>query len=94
MLKSINCEDEPWDIFYYRDKDKIEVDFILENSANKIIGIEVKVSSTVLNQDFRGLRKLASLAGNDWISGIVFYSGEQCLSFGDSFWAIPISLID
>lgn len=94
LLKSINYEDESWDIFHYRDKDQIEVDFVLENSANKIIGIEVKASSTVFNQDFRGLRKLSSLVKNDWICGVVFYNGEQCLSFGDSFWAIPFSLLD
>ncbi|MDP3559795.1 MAG: DUF4143 domain-containing protein [Legionellaceae bacterium] len=47
--------------YYYRDKDQVEVDFILENHARKIIGIEVKASQTILNQDFRGLRKLASL---------------------------------
>lgn len=94
LLKSINDEDEPWDIFHYRDKDQVEVDFILENSANKIIGIEVKASSTVFNQDFHGLRKLSSLVKKDWICGIVLYNGEQCLSFGNSFWAIPFSLLD
>ena len=94
LLKTISYEDEPWDIFHYRDKDQIEVDFVLENSENKIMGIEVKASSTVFNQDFRGLRKLSALVGNDWICGIIFYNGEQCLSFGDSLWAIPFSLID
>lgn len=94
LLKTINHETDSWDIFHYRDKDQIEVDFILENGANQIIGIEVKASSTVFGHDFRGLRKLSALAGKDWISGIVFYNGEQCLSFGDSLWAIPFSFLD
>jgi len=63
------------------------VDFVLENPERKIIGIEVKASSTIFNHDFRGLRKLASLVGNDWLSGIVLYDGEQSLSFGDGLWA-------
>jgi predicted AAA+ superfamily ATPase len=93
LLKTIAITPEPWDIFHYRDKDQVEVDFVLENHERKIIGIEVKASSTIFNQDFRGLKKLASLVGNDWLSGIVLYDGEQCLSFGNNLWAIPFSLL-
>lgn len=94
LLKTINVTDESWNIYYYRDKDQVEVDFVLENNERRIIGIEVKASSTIFNQDFRGLRKLASLTGKNWISGIVLYNGEQCLSFGNNLWAIPFSLLD
>ncbi len=94
LLKTINVSDGSWSIYYYRDKDQVEVDFVLENNERRIIGIEVKASSTIFNQDFRGLRKLASLVGKDWDSGIVLYNGEQCLSFGDNLWAIPFSLLD
>ena len=94
LLKTINVLDDLWRIYYYRDKDQVEVDFVLENDERKIIGIEVKASSTVCNQDFRGLRKLASLAAKDWMSGIVLYNGTQCLSFGDSLWAIPFLMLD
>lgn len=69
-------------------------DFILENHARKIIGIEVKASQTILNQDFRSLRKLASLADKNWVSGIVLYSGDKCLSFGDNLWAVPFTFLD
>jgi predicted AAA+ superfamily ATPase len=94
LLKMCAQQNEPWNIYYYRDKDQVEVDFILENHAHKIIGIEVKASQTILNQDFRGLRKLASLADENWISGIVLYNGDKCLSFGDNLWAIPFSFLD
>jgi hypothetical protein len=40
------------------------------------------------------LRKLAGLADKNWISGIVLYNGDKCLSFGDNLWAIPFSLLD
>lgn len=94
LLKSITIAAEPWDIFHYRDKDQVEVDFVLENNARRIIGIEVKASSTVTPQDFRGLKKLAAFSGKAWISGIVLYSGTQCLSFGEGLWAIPLLLLD
>ncbi len=93
LLKAISVAPEPWDIFHYRDKDQYEVDFVLENHEKKIIGIEVKASSTVFINDFRGLRKLAALVGNDLISGIVLYDGDQSLSFGENLWAIPFSLL-
>ena len=94
LLKIITMSEDPWEIFHYRDKDQVEVDFVLENNERKIIGIEVKASSTVFNQDFRGLRKLASLTNQNWLSGIVLYNGEQCLSFGENLWAVPFSLLD
>lgn len=94
LLKMCTNNDEPWNIYYYRDKDQVEVDFILENHARKVIGIEVKAGQTIFNQDFRGLRKLATLAGNNWQSGIILYNGNQCLSFGEKLWAIPFSFLD
>lgn len=93
LLKAIAITSEPWDIFHYRDKDQTEVDFVLETPERKIIGIEVKANKTVFNHDFNGLRKLATLTGSDWLSGIVLYDGEQCLSFGANLWAIPFSLM-
>lgn len=93
LLKNMSIASEPWEIFHYRDKDQTEVDFVLENPERKIIGIEVKASSTIVNHDFHGLRKLASLVGNDWLSGIVLYDGQQTLSFGEGLWAIPFSML-
>lgn len=94
LLKTMTMTEDPWNIYYYRDKDKVEVDFVLENHARKIIGVEVKASQTVSNQDFRGLRKLATITHNNWLSGIVLYNGNTCLPFGDNLWAIPFSLLD
>jgi len=93
LLKAISVTAEAWGIFHYRDKDQVEVDFVLENTEGQIIGIEVKASSTVFSQDFHGLRKLASLAKADWVTGIVLYNGEKSLSFGDKLWAIPFALL-
>ena len=94
LLKMITLNDESWSIYYYRDKDQVEVDFILENHAHQVIGIEVKASHTVTNQDFYGLRKVAALSGKNWLSGVVLYSGDRCLSFGDNLWAVPFALLD
>ena len=48
---------------HYRDKDKHEVDVVVENELGEIDGIEVKASATVNGGDFAGPRKLADAAG-------------------------------
>ena len=75
---------------YYRDKDKVEIDFVLENSRSQLVGIEVKAASTVSSSDFKGLRKLAGIVGDNFRLGVVFYAGERILPFGDRQLAAPV----
>jgi predicted AAA+ superfamily ATPase len=93
LAKTLSLTPEPWQIFHYRDKDQVEVDFVLESTDRQLIGIEVKAAATVTPKDFRGLRKLQTLTGASFTSGIVLYDGEQVLSFGERLWAIPLALI-
>jgi uncharacterized protein len=79
------------ELSYCRTKDKVEVDAALENRQGRVVGIEVKASSTVAAGDFRGLRHLAERAGSDFVAGIVFYTGTQTLSFGPGLRAVPVS---
>ncbi len=93
LAKTLSLTSEPWQIFHYRDKDQVEVDFVLESTDRQLIGIEVKAAATVTPDDFRGLRKLQTLTGASFISGIVLYDGDQALPFGERLWAIPLALI-
>ena len=77
------------ELFHYRTKDKVEVDAILENRQGNVVGIEVKASSTVGPEDFRGLRHLAGRTGDDFVAGIVLYTGTQTLPFGPRMRAMP-----
>ena len=81
------------ELFHYRTKDLIEVDLVLENAEGQVIGIEVKASTTVSNDDFRGLRHLAKVTKTDFLGGIVFHAGTETVSFGHGFKAMPISAI-
>jgi predicted AAA+ superfamily ATPase len=72
---------------------KGEVDVILENRQGKVVGIEVKAASTVGQDDFNGLRHLAQRLGDDFIVGLVMYTGQQTLSFGPRLRAMPVSAI-
>jgi len=71
----------------------VEVDLVLENRRGQVIAIEVKASSTVKGEDFRGLRHLADRLGDDLLAGIVLYTGQQTLPFGPRFRAMPIAAI-
>lgn len=75
---------------HFRNKDKIEVDCVLECSG-KIAGCEVKAGSTVKQNDFKGLQKLQMAAGKQFTKGVVLYDGEATVPFGKNMYAVPIS---
>jgi predicted AAA+ superfamily ATPase len=75
---------------HFRDKDKAEVDFVLE-SKGKLAGIEVKASSTVTPRDFKGLHKLRHAVAQRFALGVVLYDGEGAVPFGENLYAVPIS---
>jgi uncharacterized protein len=79
------------ELFHYRTKDMIEVDAVLEDRPGQVVGIEVKASSTVGSDDFRGLRQLAGRVGDDFACGIVLYTGQQTLPFGPRLRAMPVA---
>lgn len=90
LQKQISWQDRRIALTHYRDKDKVEIDFVLENSRSQLVGIEVKAASTVSSSDFKGLRKLARIVGDNFRLGVVFYAGERILPFGDRQLAAPV----
>ena len=93
LRKTLAVSDEPWYLSHYRDKDQVEVDFVLESPLRQLIGIEVKAAATVQAQDFKGLRKLQAQTGPAFITGIVLYDGAHALPFGNGLWAVPLAAL-
>jgi predicted AAA+ superfamily ATPase len=93
LLKTLALGQDPWFLFHYRDKDRVEVDFVLESPLGEIVGIEVKASATVGPADFKGLRRLAALCRERFRAGAVLYDGEHVLSFGAGMSAVPLHLL-
>jgi predicted AAA+ superfamily ATPase len=90
LLKALSTTSEQWFISYYRDKDQVEVDFVLESPLREVMGIEVKAAATVQVSDFKGLRRLQDQCGDSFLTGIVLYDGDMALPFGERLWAIPL----
>ncbi|MFC7644444.1 ATP-binding protein [Streptosporangium lutulentum] len=91
LARQLTWSKERVELFHYRTKDKVEVDAVLENRQGRVVGIEVKASSTVRPDDFRGLRHLADRLGDDFAVGVVLYTGTQTLPFGERLRAMPVS---
>ena len=91
LHKLLSTTPEPWFLSHYRDKDQVEVDFVLESPLREVVGIEVKAAASVNASDFKGLRRLRDAAGSQFVSGLLLYDGAHALPFGDGLWAVPLS---
>ena len=91
LLKLASWADDRYEFSHFRDKERNEVDIVLENGHGQIVGIEVKASATVSGRDFSGLRRLAAACGNRFALGLVLYDHNQSVPFGDCLAAVPVS---
>jgi len=79
------------EMFFWRTTSGVEVDFVLEDRAGKVVGVEVKASATLGSQDARGLRELADTVGKNWLRGIVLYAGREVIPFASNLHGIPLN---
>ncbi|MCF6807338.1 ATP-binding protein [Thiotrichales bacterium 19S9-12] len=96
LMKQNTWSHEKVELFHFRDKYKNEADIVLEKDTNEIIGIEIKASATIKQQDFKGLLKLAEYNPSKFLYGVLFYSGKDILPFsrnGIQLYALPFSLL-
>jgi predicted AAA+ superfamily ATPase len=71
-----------------------EVDLVLEDRKKQLYGIEIKSTASVDQNDFKGLKRLAELAGKKFQRGIVLYGGEHMVGgFGENLQAVPLSAV-
>ena len=80
-------------LFHYRTTTGREVDVILEDQRGQLVGMEIKVSHTVSKKDFAGLEAFSQASKNNFLRGILLYSGTEVVPFGEKLWAWPISTL-
>lgn len=96
LIKHQTNSNEDIEIYHFRDTTQKEVDFVLESSLGNIVAIEVKSSSTLKSDYFKGLLALAKRINNENFKGIVFYGGDKVLPYKIEeyqFWAIPLKVL-
>ncbi len=91
-IDALALQYQSFNLFHYRDRAKREIDFIIENDEQDILGIEVKAGSAVSADSFKHLRWFRdNMAKEKNFIGVVLYTGDQLASFGQGMWAVPIS---
>ncbi|HHJ20772.1 MAG TPA: ATP-binding protein [Gammaproteobacteria bacterium] len=93
LRKQATWTDEPLHFFHYRDKDKVEVDLIIENGIGNCFAVEVKAAATLNAKDFTGLKRFQYIAGERFKMGILLYDGDHTTAFGDQLFAVPIGAL-
>ena len=85
LSKESSYADDKAKIYHYRDLRKKEVDFILENSKNKIIAVEVKAKSEIKSKDISGILNFAEGFSGKLFRAFVFYSGKEFIPMANKF---------
>jgi predicted AAA+ superfamily ATPase len=92
LRKYAGWHDEDLKFYHFRNKDKVEVDIIIEQ-GRQLAGVEIKAAATITKNDFKSLKKLKDACGEQFTAGVVFYDGENILPFGEKLFAVPISVL-
>lgn len=93
LVKNIEIAQTGASAMHYRTAKGIEIDFLVESSDGRVAGIEVKAGKTVDARDFRRFERLESVLGDRFARGVVLYTGDRVVPFGDRLAAWPISLL-
>lgn len=94
IAAQVDTNTNQYELFHYRDREKREIDFIIENEDQALLGIEVKSGSAISKADFKHLKWFKdNIAKNRPFIGIVLYTGEQVGAMGDNLWAVPFGCL-
>jgi len=89
IIKWIKTMRRSIESYFYRTRSGLEVDLLLVTQKG-IIGVEVKMRSSVAATDWRALKDIAERLGGDWLGGLVVYRGNQIKKVGEpEIWAVP-----
>lgn len=95
LIAQVDASHDDYYLYHYRDREKREIDFLIEHGeSGTLLGIEVKAGSMVKAEHFKHLKWFKEyLAKDKPFIGIVLYTGEHAISFGEGFWAVPMNAL-
>lgn len=93
LVKNIEAAQIGASAMHYRTSKGVEVDFLVESSDGRVAGIEVKAGKTVDSRDFSRFERLQGVLGDRFARGVILYTGDRGIAFGDRLAAWPISIL-
>lgn len=79
-------------LFYYRDKDKNEIDLVIQN-GDTLYPIEIKTSGDPTKSMVHSFRCLSNIPGKNIGTGAVICLAKERLPLTDNVWILPAHLI-
>jgi uncharacterized protein len=92
LIKHAEWADDAVRLYHYQ-REREDVDVVLEWNDGSIAAVEVKSRATVRRDDWRALAKLRERRGSAFRAGVLIYTGEQTVPLGDRLWAVPLSAL-
>ena len=92
ILRILPMQAEEFRLYHWRSPDKKEIDLLVDG-GDRLTAIEVKSASTVGLKDFKHIDWFTNKGPGQQrqITGVVFYLGNEPLSFGKRRFALPVS---
>ncbi len=81
-----------WRISHFRNGNRQEIDFMIQDDQGRLLGIEVKSSESLNSDDAKHLKWFADRSKHPF-TGIVLYAGNTVTSFGKGCYAVPYSAL-
>jgi predicted AAA+ superfamily ATPase len=89
LLRQASASSRGLSFHHFRDVRQREVDIVIEDGDGKVVLVEAKASSSVTLFDFSPMNHLMEKHPERIVHGIVVYTGNEVLPFGDRKWALP-----
>ncbi|MYI69814.1 MAG: DUF4143 domain-containing protein, partial [Boseongicola sp. SB0673_bin_14] len=92
LQRALPMQDADYRLFHWRSADRREIDILIDGGSH-LVNIEIKSSASVGSADFKHLKWFASdgPGRSRTCTGIVFYLGQDMLTFGNRTFALPVS---
>ncbi len=93
LRKQLSWTDPRTTMCHFRAAAGAEVDVVLEKADGALAGVEIKASATVGASDFKALQDLRDQLGRKFIAGVVLYTGDKLIPFGEKLWLVPLPFL-
>ena len=94
IQRAIPMQAADYRLYHWRSADQREIDILIDG-GNHLVCVEIKASASVSGDDFKHLKWFSKdgPGRSRACTGIVFYLGQEKLTFGDRNFALPVSAL-